>query len=199
MVHRDLLDTMSSGVDQNGEETMPSIEREDAVEGRAMEDPEEAAGIGKVDAEGEAAGKAGDTGGDNPDPVVLTFGADSADEVGAFEFAEEFGQVGGVVLEVPVEGGDEGGFRGIESGEEGGALATVYLVADTADVGKLGDGFLDAAGCEVSAGIIDEEEFVGLAGFGEGGGDLTGEGEDIIFLIEDRDDDGEVVRHGEGS
>lgn len=103
-----------------------------------MEHTKEAACIGKVDAEGEAAGESGNAGGEDADPIVLAFGADAADEIGAVEFTEELGQVGGVVLEVAVESGDEGGFRGIESGEEGGALAAVDLVADAPDVGELG-------------------------------------------------------------
>jgi hypothetical protein len=162
VIDRDFLNAMAGGVDEHGEESVPSVEGEDAIEGGAVEDAEEAAGIGEVDAEGEATGEPGDTGREDTDPIILSFGADAADEVGAVEFVEEFGEVGGVVLEVTIQGGDEGGFRGVESSEEGGALSAVYLVADAADVGELGGGFLDPLGGEVGAGVIDEEEFVGL-------------------------------------
>ena len=77
------------------------------------------------------------------------------------ELVEEAGDLGGVVLEVGVEGEDDVASGGLEAGGEGGGLAEVAAEADGADAGVGGGEPADGGPGAVAAAVVDEEELEG--------------------------------------
>jgi tagaturonate epimerase len=195
VVDGNLDDARAGGMREHGHETMKTVEREQGVEHGAFEGAQAAAGVVEIHAEHRGAGAAGDFGGDAAEPIVLALGPHAADDVVFFQLGEEAGKIGGIVLEVAVEGDDDGGAGVAEAGPEGGALAGVAAVAEAADAGigaAGGDDFLPGG---VGAGVVHENEFEGAAFTAQGGEDLGNERGDVVSLVEHRDDDGDFRLH----
>lgn len=126
---------------------------------------------------------------------VFAFGSVTADKVvagGFVEFGDHGRDVGGIVLEVAVEGGDELASGVMDAGVHGGALASVLGEGEDADAGAA----LDALEGGVGGAVVDEDEFVVDAG--EGLVDLLLKFGDIVLLIVEGDYDGEGGAGGVG-
>jgi hypothetical protein len=196
MVHGDFHDARAGGMGKHGHEAMKTVESKKAVERGALEGAEVAAGVAEIHAEHGLARFAGDAGGGAAEKVVLTPGAQAADDVVVAQFGEKAGKIGGVVLEVAVEREDDGRAGIAEAGPQGGALAGVAAVAEAAHAGVGPAGGEDFFPGAIGAGVVHKDELKGAGLSGEGGKDLLRHRVDVVNLVEHRDDDGNVRLHG---
>lgn len=90
---------------------------------------------------------------------VFAFGAVAADEVVArclVQFGHHGGDVGGVILEVAVKGGDQFAASVMDASVHSGALASVFCEGKDSDAGAS----IDSLKGGVGRTIIDKDEFV---------------------------------------
>ncbi len=130
------------------------------------------------------------------DRVIQAVLAPAAGDVVAFlDLFEQRGNVLGSVLEIAVERNDDVALRFVEPGGQRRGLAEVAPQPDHLEA-RIG---LDQIGQQIEAavggGVVDKNDFVGLAQALEHGRQPVVERQDGRFLIMDRDDDGEAC-HG---
>jgi hypothetical protein len=112
----------------------------------------------------------------------------------AFRAPGQARRVGRVVLAVAVQGDDDGRAGGQHAAAHGAALARVLAVAEHPQLRDLGfQGDQQGLGL-IPAGVVDEDDLVGLAR--EGGGDLARQGRRRAALVENGHDDGIVGESG---
>ena len=189
MVDGDFGEAVAGAFDECGDEAVHAAEEEEGVAAGGAEDFEGAAGVADAVAGEAAADEIGEAALEAFEGGVAAFGAVAADEVVALmEEVNHGGEVMGVVLEVAVEEGDEGGGGGHDAGVHGGGLAAILGKGEDADAGEWGD--VGEGG--VGGAVVDEDEFE--VGGGEGGEDFAHEFRDVAFLVVEGDDEGEEER-----
>src|SRR5262249_11461039 len=147
-------------VRQDREEPMETVEREKLLQEGTLEHTQTTAGIDEINPQNKLARATGHPGRNAADEVILALGADPANKVIAFQFSEQSRKIGRVVLTVPIHGGDYRCSAGLDPSPKGGALATVLDMAQPAHACIVAMGLLDPAPSGVSAGVINENEFV---------------------------------------
>jgi hypothetical protein len=186
VVDGDFGEFESGAFDEGGDEAVHAGERDEGVSTIAAHGLEGATGIADAIAGEAGADSVGDATLEAFEGGVFAGGAVSANEVEALvEFVGELEDIGGIVLEVAVEEGDDFAVSGVDAGVEGGALPGILFKLEEADVGVTpdrGDGIVGGA-------VIDKDEFVMLVA--EGGVDFLLEAGDVVFLVIEGDDDGE--------
>lgn len=117
----------------------------------------------------------------------------------AFVFAQHGGNVRGVVLKVGVYGDDHITLGVAETGAEGRGLPAVAAERDVTRFGVFGSETLDDVEAAVGAAVVDEEHFPRFAKPGYGLVNLGEKDGEVVFLVEDRHDDGERSDRVHGS
>jgi len=195
MVDRHLKGLGAVAMDDDGQEPMNAVKREHALEASSLVSADAAAGISKVDLQGFLPGPARHLRRDFPHPTVLPFHALAADKINLIQMGQHGGQIRGIVLAIAVEGGDDWAVGRLDAGPDGGALAGIELVAKANDARVLLVGFGDGLPGVVGTGVVDEHDLERPLLLVHGGEGFGGEGQDIILLVIDRNEDGDVNRH----
>jgi len=145
----------------------------------------------EVDAGGFFHEPVGDAGRDFAgDGVVDAVLAPAAGEVVALvDFFEEIGDVFGLVLEVAIEGDDDGAGGFVEAGGEGGGLAEVAAEADDFEAGVGFDEVGEEVEGAVCGGVVDEDDFVLAADAFEDFSETVVERQDGRFFVVNWNDD----------
>ena len=170
---------------EGGDVAVHAVETDEGVDALALHGFEGATGVADAVVEEAAANGVGELGGVAAGGGVLAIGAVAADKVLArlFEFGDEFGDLGGVVLAVTIHEGDEGLGGVAETGIHGGGLAFVDRKLKGAD---LRDEGLHDFPSLIRGAVVDGDDF----GTGIGGDDFF---EDVFggfFLVIKGDNDG---------
>ena len=116
MVDREFLDGLACSMHQHGQEPMPTVEGKDALQRFPSEYTQEAAGVLKVDSQGETPSATRDACGEESHPVVTSLHSHTTNEVGVLQFGEEARQVGRIILPITIESSDGRGGGGVEPG-----------------------------------------------------------------------------------
>jgi len=189
VVDHGFADLSASALDEDGEEPVEPVEPEHQGQCGSGEHPDGATGVAEAGAQGDPARPGGKAGGDAPQPCVLPAGADALDKVIAGQLAEQAREVGGIVLEIAIEGGEDAAAGGLKPGPEGGALARLAAEAEPANPGIALAGVLDGVPRPVAAAVVDKDDLV-FDRFGvESGMDLRGEALDVVGFVEERHHD----------
>ena len=183
-------------MDDHGQESVQTIERKHAVQRRALEDANGATGVLEVHAKRGLAGPAGDLRGEPPQQRILPSQPHAADEIDPFEFADHARQVGGVVLQIAVEGGQNRAGRGLNARPERGALAGVANVLEPTHTGVQPPSLLNLLPGAVVAGVVHKHQLVSGPDPLHGRRRFPGQGQNVPRFVENRDDDGDFDGHG---
>ena len=197
--YRQLADHRAGIVGEDRHKTVQSVERKEHGDDGTFEGSQVAAGILEIDAQDETAREPGDPSGDAAAEVILSPHAHAAGQVAVFERSNQFWQVGRIVLEVAVEGGDELTAAGLESGPQRGALATMFHQTEGTDPKVSFLSFEDLRPGVVRAGVVHQQQLE-AAGFRfEGQKDAFGQGADIGGFVPERGNDRDLRSYCEGS
>jgi len=109
---------------------------------------------------------------------------------------QQAGNVGGVVLQVGVEGDDDVVAGGVDAGGHGGGLAEIAAEADQAEMG-IGAGGLDQAVPRgVARAVVDQQNLVAAPQSGERVVEFLRQVGDVVFLVVNGNHDGQAGRGG---
>jgi hypothetical protein len=182
VVHGHLREPEAASFDEGRNKTVHAPEENEAVAAGGAQHFEGAAGVAHPVAGEPAPDKIGDAALQAFESGILAFGPVTADEVVAFMEPDEHGRdIAGVILEVAVQQGDDGGGGSHDAGVHGRRLAAVFREFQHPDervAGDVGHGGIGGA-------VVYEKEFEILPG--QGGHDFPNKGGNIAFLIEERD------------
>lgn len=195
VAHGDFGDAEALAKGQDGDVAVHFTEEVEVFDGFPSVGFEAAVEVVEGDA-GEPGGDAvEEEGGEGFGPGVLAVAFPAGDDVVALvEPGEEVGDFGGVVLEVGIDGDDDGAAGEAEAGVEGGGFAEVTPEADGAGgvVGVGGGKVLGHVPGAVTAAVIDEEDFPSVGGAGlEDLGELVVQGGEGLLFLEKGDDGAE--------
>jgi len=113
-------------------------------------------------------------------------------DVAVLQLGEQTREIGWVVLEIGIQGGDDRAGGGPEAGIESGRLAGVLGQSNDADPSVRGGQVREDLRTFIRAAVVDIEDFVVHPLLGESRSDLSVQRTQILGLIEDRHDDGKV-------
>ena len=134
-------------------------------------------------------GFAGDFSRNASEPIVIALGANATNEIAIVKRIEQFWQVRGIVLEITIEGGDDGRGAGDDPGPKGGALPCIFLMPETTDAGVKDVSFNDLIPGGIGAAVVYKNELVIQMAAREGLADFTKKREHVGFLVVDRHND----------
>ena len=116
--------------------------------------------------------------------------------VALVHLGQEEGGVGGIVLEVGVQGDDDLAAGAVETGRKRRRLAEVPAQADDLDPRVGGLETLEGRIGPVLAPVVDEDHLVAPAERVGGGRELPVQVGDVLLFVEDRDDERDVEDAG---
>jgi hypothetical protein len=196
MIHRDFRDADGGFIDEQWQESVPTVEGRNAGQRRSSKDAERASDVLEIDSEHGTARGARDPRGEAAEPVILAMSSNAADEIGVGETFNQTREIGWIVLTVPIHGGDYVAFGVAKAGPDRGALAGPGRVAETVDARIKVPGLMDEAPSAIGAGVVYEDQFEFECLLFQGVGHLFGKGQDVILLVMDGHDDRQEDRHG---
>lgn len=195
MVYRNFPALEASAFNEDGHETMQTIESEQRRNDFALEDANSTAGVLEVGFQCFAAKPSGHSGGALSHESVLSISAPAANKVGIAEFLHQSREVCRVILQVSVERGDERSICGVDAGPDCRALSAVPVEANAFDAGLCLAGGLDFFPCRIAAVIIHKHEFPVIGQPRKCCRDFIRHGLDVVLFIEDGNDYGDSFGH----
>ncbi len=135
-----------------------------------------------------------DEGWDAANPEIIDAASPPAgdDIVALIDFPEETGNFLRGVLKIGVHGDDDFSASGVETGGQGGRLAEIPAKDDQLDAAIIRCDIFDDLDGAISASIVDEDDFVSAIQFFQNGGQPFVKFRQCVFLVEDRQNDGEL-------
>lgn len=184
-----LGDARSREAQQGGKEAVHAGEDGQVLEKGSAEGLERAAGVDDRLVGDPVAHAVGDARRDPAHPVVLPPLPHAADDVEAVDLGEEPRDVRRVVLQVGVQGDDDLAAGVAEAGVHRRRLAAVPALVEHAHAVVVPGQPPQDFRAGVGAAVIDEEDLIGAPEAGHCLADLFGQDGQVLFLVEDGDDE----------
>lgn len=195
MVDRHLPASEAASGNEDRQEPMESVEWEDPVEALPTKRPQGTAGVGEVGTKRGLAGRTGDAGGDLADQRVLSVHAVTADEINLSQEGQHPRQLCGIVLEIAIEGAEQGSRAAGDAGPDRRALAAVLGMAQSPHPRVRPLRLGDSSPGVIGAGIVHQYDLPRPRLGDEDPNQFVNERLDVVRLVEERDDDGDFSRH----
>lgn len=195
MVHGNFAALESGSFHQNRHEAVQAIEAEQRFHTFTLEHTDGATGVFEFGFQHPTTKVPRHARGDLSDKRVLAFVPPTAGEIAILQLLHEIGKICRIILKIAIKRRDERPVRSLNAGPNGSALPAVLVQTKSAHVRILFPCFRDALPSLVIAVIVNEHQFPITAGGIERRRRLIRHGLDVVFLIEDRNDDGDRVGH----